>query len=185
MSFYALPVSLNIGGADFAIRYDFRAVLDILIAMNDPDLDDYGKSIVILQILYPDWDKIPQEHLDEALEKACKFIDCGQRDDGKPKPRLIDWEQDAHIIIPAINRVAGREVRSLTDLHWWTFWGHFLEIGESLFSSVLNIRQKKARHKKLEKWEESFYKENRAIIDLKTPKSKEDKEIQDYFNGWL
>lgn len=185
MSAYELPVSLNIGGTDFPIRYDFRAVLDILMAMDDPELDEYAKSIVVLQILYPDWERIPPENVDEALKKACEFIDCGQKDDGKPKPRLIAWEQDAPIIIPAVNRVAGREVRSVPNLHWWTFWGHFMEIGESLFSYVLNIRQKKSRHKKLEKWEETFYKENRAIIDIQAPKSKEDKEMQDYFSNWL
>lgn len=185
MSAYDLPVSLNVGGSDYLIRYNFRAVLDILIAMDDPDLDDYAKSVVMLQILFPGWKEIPQEHVNEALEKACEFIDCGQKDDGKPKPRLIDWEQDSSIIIPAVNSVAHREVRATPDLHWWTFWGYFMEIGESLFSSVLNIRQKKAKHKKLEKWEETFYRDNKAIIDIKAPKSKEDKEAQEYFNKWL
>lgn len=185
MSAYELPVSLDISGTDFPIRYDFRAVLDVLMAMDDPDLDEYAKSVVILQIMYPDWSRIPPEHINEALEKACRFIDCGQKNDGNPKPRLVDWEKDASIIIPAVNRVAGMEVRSIPSLHWWTFWGHFMEIGESLFSSVLSIRQKKAKHKKLEKWEEAFYKENREIIDIHAPRSKEDKELQDYFSNWL
>lgn len=185
MSAYDLPTALNVGGRDYSIRYDFRAVLDILIAMDDPDLDEYGKSAVVLEVLYPDWRSIPQEHVNEALEKACEFIDCGQKNDGKPKPRLIDWEQDAGIIIPAVNSVACTEVRAIPNLHWWTFWSYFMEIKESLFSSVLNIRQKKAKGKKLEKWEQDYYKENKAIIDFKKPQTAEEKAAQEYFNKWL
>ena len=37
MTAYELPTSLNISGVDFSIRTDFRAIIDILIAMNDPE----------------------------------------------------------------------------------------------------------------------------------------------------
>ena len=78
----------------------------------------------------------------------------------------MDWEQDAPHIIPAVNKVLGGEVRSMRELHWWTFLSAYMEIGQSLFSSVLSVRQKKAKHKKLEKDEEEFYRENKALIDL-------------------
>lgn len=173
---YDLPTSLNIGGEDFKIRYGWRAVMDILVAMNDPDLDDMGKAVVMIQIMFPDWKKIRSEHMDEAMQKACEFIDCNQKDSGKPKPKMIDWEQDASIIIPEINKVAGREVRLDPNIHWWTFFGWFMGVGEGLFAEVLNIRSKKAKGKKLEKYEQEFYKENKSMIDLKKPESAEVKE---------
>lgn len=182
---YELPTSLNIRGVDYNIRTDFRAVIDILIAMNDSDLDERCKSVVMLMILYPDYKKIPLEHLEEACKKACEFIDCGQKDDGKNHPKTIDWEQDAGIIIPAINNVARTEIRSIPYLHWWTFFGYFIEVRESLLSSVISIRQKKAKHKKLEKWEEDFYKENRDIIDFKNKDSEEIKQEKDNLLKWL
>ena len=40
MTAYELPTSLNISGVDFSIRTDFRVIIDILIAMNDPELDE-------------------------------------------------------------------------------------------------------------------------------------------------
>ena len=173
MNAYYLPNSLSIGGQKYALRSDFRAVLDVLIAFNDPELDDYAKQRVMLEILLPEWQNIPREHLQEACTKLVQFIDCGQKDDGKDHPRVIDWEHDAGIIIPAVNSVAHTEIRAVPHLHWWTFFGYFMEIRESLFSNVLSIRQKKAKGKKLEKWEQDFYKENRAIIDFKTPDTEE------------
>ena len=93
-------------------------------------------------------------------------------------PALMNWEQDAGLIIPAVNKVIGKEVRAIPYMHWWTFAGAYMEIGESLFSQVLSIRQKKQKHQKLEKWEQEFYQKNRSMIDLKKRYSKEEKQKQ-------
>ena len=136
MSAYDLPTSLTIGGVGFPIRSGWRAIVDILVACGDSELDDETKALVLLQIMFPEWEKIPESCIPEALEKACAFIDCGQKDDGKPRPKMIDWEQDAPIIIPEVNKVAGREVRIDPNIHWWTFFGFFMEI-LNIYSIVL------------------------------------------------
>lgn len=173
MNAYDLPTSLIIRGVEYRIRYNWRAVLDILAACSDPDLDDQGKAICLIQIFYPDWETIPHEHLQEACKKASDFIDCGQKNDEKPKPKMIDWQQDAALIIPEINKVAGKEVRTDPNIHWWTFFGWFMGIGEGLLASVLQVRKKKINHKKLDKWEQEFYKANKELVDLKAPESEE------------
>lgn len=168
MSVYELPTSLTIGGVGYPIRYSWTAALDILAACADPDLDEYAKAACLLQILFPDHESIPTEHLGEACQKASDFIDCGQKDDGKVRPKMIDWAQDAAIIIPEINKVACREIRLDPNIHWWTFYGWFMGIGDGLLASVLHVRQKKAKGKKLESWEREFYEENKALVDFKT-----------------
>ena len=162
----------------------------MLTALNDPELNDEDQSItaymqsrVILQIMFPKCDEIPAEHIQEALDKVADFIDMGISDDSK-KPKTMDWEQDAPIIIPAVNKVLNTEIRAVQYMHWWTFLGAYMEIGESLFSNVLHIRQKMAKNKKLEKWEQEFYKENKSLIDFKNTdqRSEEEKEaLRDYF----
>lgn len=172
---WTLPKALNVGGKDYPIRYQFGAILDILAAYSDPELDSDEKVEVMLTILFPDLAEIPLCHIQEAVKKGSEFIDCGQKSDGRPKPKMMDWNQDADIIIPAINKVAGMEVRATPDLHWWTFWGFFMSIGDSLFSTVLHVRRKKLSGKKLDKWEEEFYRENRILVDIKTPETEEEK----------
>lgn len=185
MNAWELPTTLNVGGKDYAIRTDFRAVLDILMAHNDPELDKSEKAEVMLRILFPDFDSIPPECWDEAATKAADFIDCGRKPDGKKSPRLVDWGQDAAIIIPAVNSVAKCEVRAIPELHWWTFFGWYMSISESLFSSVLRIRQKKSKHKKLDKFEEEFYRDNRSMIDLKEPETEEIRAEKESILKWL
>ena len=190
MNVWSFPTSLNIGGVEYEIRTDYRVILDLLMALNDPELSDsdkkvsaYMQSRVILEIMFPDCDNIPQEHIQEALDKVAEFIDMGIGDDSK-KPKTMDWEQDAPIIIPAINKVLNKEIRAEKYMHWWTFLGAYMEIGEGLFSNIIHIRQKKAKGKKLEKWEQDFYKENKSLIDFqhKEKRSNEEKEmLRDYF----
>ena len=189
-SAWEFPTSLNIGDVDYEIRTDYRAVLDLLTALADPDLTDddpqmtaYMQSRVILEIMFPDCDNIPTEHIQEALEKVSEFIDMGISDDRK-KPKTMDWEQDAPILIPAINKVLNTEIRAQKYMHWWTFLGAYMEIGESLFSNIIHIRQKKAKGKKLEKWELDFYKENHSLIDFKQKDQRSDEEkekLRNYF----
>ncbi len=162
MNAYSLPYSIEVGGIDYKIRTDYHVIIDILTAMNDTEIFEPGMTeeekqqervMTILQILYIDFDRMPPKDWKEAVEKACDFIDCGIKGDEKPKPKVMDWEQDAPIILPAINKVAHEDVRKNEHMHWWTFFGYYMEIGESTFSTVVSIREKKRKGQKLEKWE--------------------------------
>lgn len=195
MSAWELPTSITVNGTVYAIRTDFRAVLDVLAAMNDPDLflsdaSDQEKAWVqvdtALQILIEDYNKLPPENFFDAYNQLIDFIDCGMKEDSnKPPVHLMDWEQDAQVIIPAINRVHGKEIRSLPYLHWWTFLGAYMEIGDCLFFQIVNIRQKKQKHQKLEKWEQEFYRNNKTMIDLHRKLSMEEKAEKDAIEKWL
>lgn len=185
MGAYDLPTSLTIGEGAFPIRYGWRAVLDIFAAFNDPDMDGDMKTEVLLKVLYPDWQKIPHDLIPEAVKKGCEFLDCGTKPEKRNRPRSMDWEQDASMIIPAINDVAGREVREDLNIHWWTFFGWYMSIDNGLFATVLYIRQKKAKGKKLEKHEEEFYRENRHLIDLKVQDTEEVRQEKENILKWL
>ncbi len=186
ISSWSFPTSLNIAGKEYRIKSDYRAVIKILTALNDYELlseDRFVQCCVILDLFYEDYEVIPTEYWQEALDQMKEFIDMGITEDAK-SPRLMDWEQDAPILIPSINKVLNKEIRAEEYIHWWTFLGAYMSIGEGLFSNVISIRQKKAKNKKLEKWEQEFYKANKSIIDLKQKeqRSTEEKEaLRAYF----
>nr|DAL73756.1 MAG TPA: hypothetical protein [Caudoviricetes sp.] len=167
----ALPTSLEVGGRQYSIRSDFRVVLNIFEALNDPEFADRDKVYIILKSLYIE--DIPENHLKEALEMASWFMDGGNMPKSKPLPgrKTFDWKHDEAIIFPAINKTAGYEVRGAAYLHWWTFIGYFNEIGDGLYSTVMHIRCKRASGKKLDKGEQEFYKNNKDLIDVKEQKS--------------
>lgn len=173
---YDLPESVDIGGTDYKIRSDYRAVLDICTALSDIELNDQDKALVSLNIFYPDLDEIPEELYQEALEKCFWFISGGKSQEEKKKtPQLMDWEKDFPLIVSPVNRVIGREIRSSEHLHWWTFLSAYYEIGDCLFAQVVRIREKKAKGKPLDKSDREFYRQNRDLIDIKTNYSEAEK----------
>ena len=182
-----LPKTLQVNGVEYNIRSDYRDCLRIFEAMNDPDLY-YGEKLeVMLQILYIDRQRIPEADIEEAVKKAVWFLDCGKEAENKkrkPSPVLYDWEHDEQIIFAAINHVAGKEVRSEEYMHFWTFISYFHEIGEGMFSTVINIREKK-RKGNLEKHEREFYAKHKDLIDLPKRYSKEQQEEMDKINRLL
>ena len=164
MTGWALPTALEVGGQRFAVRSDFRAVLDALAALNDTALPEQARCLAFLQIFYPDWQHLPDAN--EALRQAMTFINMGQPvPEHQPRrPELVHWDTDVQLIAPAVDKVLGYSCRRCEYLHWWDFIGAFQNIGEGLFASVVNIRSKRARGKKLDKAESVFARENADLI---------------------
>lgn len=185
MAGYTLPLSLSIGERVYPLNFGWQNAIEILIDFQNPDYSHAVKVANMLRKLLPDWMAIPGEDIPEAIEKATAFMDCGRKPDDRVRPRIMDWEQDAEIIIPAVNAIANREIRLDPNIHWWTFFGWYMSIENGLFASVLRIRSKKAKGKKLEKWEEDFYRENRHLIDLVSPETDEVKAEKENIMKWL
>lgn len=182
MNVWNLPVSADIGGRTYSINADFRDVLEIISILNDENRPAFIRWQIAIGLFY-DGD-IPKRFQNEAMEYLSRFISYGS-EDKKPAPKLIDWDQDAQIIVGDVNKVAGKEIRAVPFLHWWTFLSYFYSVGEGQLSTIVSIRNKKKRGKKFEKWEETYYRENRDRIDLKSKKTAADIAAMEYFNKWL
>ena len=172
MSAWNLPVTMEVGGTVYPINTDFRDILEIMSYLNDPDRPEMLRWKIAVSLFYEG--EIPGEHLPEAMEKLAAFIGENEKLDNRPRPKLLDWEQDALPIVADINKVAGTEIRALPYLHWWTFLSYFRGIGEGQLSTIVSIRDKISRHKKLEKWEQEFDREHKAQVDLKKRHSAEE-----------
>lgn len=160
---WSLPNRLTVGGTSYPIHADFRDILEIFSYLQDPAMPEFLRWEVALRLFYEG--QIPSRHRGEAMQVLCRFLTCNQEE--TPGKRLLDWDQDAPLIIADVNRVAGQEIRQLPFVHWWTFLSWFHAIGQGQLSTVVSIRDKLLRGKKLESWEQDFYRENRDRVDLK------------------
>ena len=176
-----LPIAVEIDGKEYAItnKCDYRMVLDVICALNDNELDDEQKIRTALYIFYEDISECTD--MEKAIKEMYKIIAYGEEDDGKNenKPRLMDWEHDFNVLVAPINRVLGYEIRSVDYLHWYTFLSAYFEIGECQFQTIVSIRRKRAKGKKLETWEQEFYKENKKMVDLPQNLTEEEQEWLD------
>jgi len=178
---YDLPISININGKDYLIRNkgDYRVVLDVITALNDPNLKDYEKALCILVIFYEKYNQIKPKNKKEAVEKAMEFISYSIKGNNDNAIKLMDWEQDFPLIVAPINRVIGTEIRALEYLHWFTFLSAYLEIGECSFQFIVGIRSKLLKGEKLEKYERKFLRENEELVKFDFDLNEEEKAILD------
>lgn len=167
---YTIPISVDVGGRELKIRNkgDYRIVLDCFSALNDSELNTEERLFASLIIFYEDFEdlmdfqNIEEEALSTAVIKMYEFFNCGEESQNAKKVpyKLVDWDGDSQMICSAINKVANTEIRSVEYMHWWTFMGYYSAIGECPLATVIHIRDKIMRGKKLEKNEREFKYDN-------------------------
>ena len=184
---YSLPTSVQIGQVSFNIRNqgDYRVILDCFQALNDDELTKEEKIFNCLFIFYEDFydlDDLPKdsETLNQCVLEMFKFFNQNEElQSNTHDVRLLDWDSDSNLIASAINKVANQEIRSLEYLHWWTFLGYYIAIGECPLSHIVGIRSKIANNQKLEDHEKKFKQENPQYFNIDM-RSAEQKEADDY-----
>lgn len=166
---YRLPTEVIVDDLEFNIRErgDFRMVLDCFKALQDEELSEDYRVLASLLIFYNELNDLNdvkecEPYLTDLVKEMYKFINGGENESpgAERDVSLIDWEQDSQLVCAAINNVANQEIRSVEYLHWWTFLGYYMSIGQSVLSTVVGIRDKIAHHKKLEDWEKEFRRNN-------------------------
>ncbi len=164
---YSIPTTVTIDGKEFRIRNngDFRTILDCFSALDDAELDKQERITASLIIFYDGINSVEDlanlGDIEQAVKEMYNFFSCGESSIGThTNYKLIDWENDSHLICSAINKVANKEIRLEPYLHWWTFMGYYAAIGESPIASIISIREKIVKGKKLEKHEREFRRDN-------------------------
>ena len=169
------------GEEEIPIRADFRNILQVMAVLEDSRFPEFYRWHRALALFYAA--PVPETLEYPAMQAMADFIRYGSQD--TPGPKLLDWQQDAPLIIADVNKVAGRELRSIPFVHWWTFLGWFHAIGQGQLATVVALRQKLAARQKLESWEQEFYRQNRALVDLKAPLTEQEQAEKDRLNRLL
>lgn len=177
---YDLPINVKIDREEYKIRNncDYRVILDCIEALNDSDFTIYEALTCAKNIFYEEPESI--KNINEAIKQMLIIINNGEEvtEEEQSKPIVMNWQKDFKIIAPAISRVLGYDIRTQDKFtHWYTFIGAYQEIGECLFANIVSIRNKLAKGKKLEKYEQEFYRENRNMIDLPKTLTREQEEF--------
>lgn len=189
---YELPTSVILNDTEHAIRKDgdFRMVLDCFRLLQDEELAENERILACLTVFYDELDGVETVYqlgdLEEATKQMFSFFNCGQDSVGvKAEGKVIDWDKDAMMIISAVNKVAGKEIRAEKYMHWWTFIAYFMAVGESALSSVVNIRRKMLKHEKLEKYEEKYVNENPELFRRLENYTKDERDfLDDIMANW-
>nr|DAV57891.1 MAG TPA: hypothetical protein [Caudoviricetes sp.] len=181
-----LPTEIVINDNVYPINQkgDYGVILDVLEVLDDKELTEQEKAYVSLLIFYNFNIPKEQEEIQIAVNEMLKFINGGEEPEQQEKPNkrpLMNWVKDFPMLIAPINRVLGYDIREKECVHWWTIVSAYMEIGECMFQTVVNIRMKKQKGKKLDDWEKEFYQNNRQKVDAVNGYTDEEQELRERF----
>lgn len=172
------PTKILINNKEYDINYDFRTILKIIIALEDPNLYLEEKAQIMLDLLYKE--KIPDKDIEEACKKASLFIDCGKyNNNSKKDKRIYSFTKDGNFILTGINSTHNIDLSEKVNFHWWKFMALFMDMDNECFFSELVYFRKRKLDGKLTKEEKEKYKKIKDIVDLDMEDNKEIKVIND------
>ena len=165
---YEIPKKILVGEQSYIIRAggDYRMILDCFSILDDIELTLEERILTCLIVFYEKFnnldDILTDNNIQELVKQMFWFFNCGEEEQEQQRSsrKLMDWKQDSQLICSAINKVANMEVRNVEYMHWWTFMGYYMAIGECPYSTILSIRDKIISGKKLEKHEKEFKQKN-------------------------
>ncbi len=177
---YTLPQEVAFSKGNYKINGDFRNILKIFRVLQG-QYPEYIRWKIAMELFYSP--SLDAEDYEAGLAYFGEFVSpegCGGGGE-----KLLDWDADAPAILAGVNAVAGQEVRSLPFVHWWTFLGWFHAISPGELSTRVAIRDKLRRGKKLEPWEQEYYREHKTLVDLKPQYSAEELAEKERLNAIL
>lgn len=111
------PTVANISGVRYPINTDFSVALRCMRIVNDPSICDEERALAVIYLLFG---FIPDEHADIFLEKAMKFLSCGEEQEEKEKKPDMDLEADFGFISASFQSDYRIDLSSV-KMHWWRF----------------------------------------------------------------
>ena len=165
MSSWQLPTRLEVGGKAYPIHSDYRDILDILHRLNDASEPEFIRWRVALALFY---EAICRAATIRSHAEAGRFFELRANAAPIPCPAAVGLGQDAPLIAADINKTAGwRSARpalsALVDLyglvqqHW----------GRPAGYPAAGAQQGCTTAKKLQPWEQDYYRKNKAMVDLR------------------
>lgn len=179
----SLPTKIKVNENVYDINYDYRTIINIILAFEDNELTNEEKVYIMLNNLYKD--EILEEDMEEAIIKAIKFIDCGKDySNNNVSDRVYSFNKDASYIFTGINSTHHIDIDEKPDLHWWKFVVFFMDMSsECMFGELIYYRTRKLEGK-LTKEEKKQYEKIKNLVDLETVhvQSEERKEFFEEFH---
>ena len=90
---WGLPMQAELGGVRYAIRSDYRDVLELLRWLNgqaDPALDQSERWYVAMRLFYPEFAALPQPLWPDATQFLTEFLAAGRREQPRKTAELCD-----------------------------------------------------------------------------------------------
>ena len=132
------PEYATIDGKDYKINTDFNVALKCFEVIEDEEINDAERTLAVLFLLFG---FIPENHLEEFLEKATLYLQCGTpKNNSSSNERDMDFNADRCYINASFMSDYKIDL-SQTEMHYWMFVDLLKGLTEhSILSRIREIR---------------------------------------------
>lgn len=179
------PEYIEVNGNEYKINTDYRVALQCLKVVDDDTISNTERFYAILCLLLGT--DVKKEDEMQAFEKCAIFLRCGKEVNPTNDEIDMDYEQDKGLINASFRSRYHIDIKK-ENMHWWEYNELITGFGETeALSQVRYIRNKPLSECSDEKERQELIKQ-KELVALKrkeTPKSEEQKEIDDFFDNLL
>lgn len=179
------PKSVNIGGAEVPINWDFRASIRFETLMENPALSDEEKTFLALETYYggkhPTADFIPPFPIEDAIDQMLWFYRAG-KDISENSPsgarkgnQIYSYTYDDEYIFAAFLEQYGVDLQEIQRLHWWKFKAMFLGLkSDTRIVEIMGYRDIEITPQ-MSSEQKQFYRKMKKQFAIPLPKSEREK----------
>lgn len=171
------PEYMTIQGKDYKINTDYRVALACFRAINDTEIDDISRMLAVVSLLLGK--DFPIDLVDEAIDKCAIYLRCGKTKNSENID--MDYEQDKSRIMASFMSCYHLDINK-ENIHWWAY-NDLIEgfTEEEILSRVRNLRNYNLNDIK-DLNERQKVAKAQEEVKLITPKTKEEKEIDKFWD---
>lgn len=134
-----LPITVNVNGAEYPIRSDFRTFILFEILLMDGDHSRYEKIDIGCALVYEEGNLPPDR--DEAFKMALWFYRCGHEGKaGGNVEQTYCFEREDDLIFSAFYQQYGIDLTEVEYMHWWKFRALFSALRDTVISDLISAR---------------------------------------------
>lgn len=161
-----LPSKIKINNKIYDINFDYKTIINILLAFEDTELTRSEQTYIMLKNIYKK--EMPKEDTQEAIDKAIKFIDGGKGEEpyNQKEKRIYSFKKDGNYIFSGISQTHNIDLSEKSNLHWWVFLSFFMDMSPNCTFGELVYYRKRKNENKLTKEEKEQYKKIKKLVDL-------------------
>lgn len=177
------PIYAEIGNELYEINTSYTIAVECIDVINNYDYSEEERALLVIALLYKDWEKIPQNEYNKACEIAVKYLLCGKKmkSDNKDE-KDMDYKQDMNYIKVSFMSVYHLNLDDNGNMHWYEFHNLCNGLTEKcILNRIRDVRAQdlheikdKKQRARIEKLQEFFALEKRL--------TKEEKEMQEKYN---
>ncbi len=171
-----VPETVNIGGVEVPIHWDFRVSIRFEELM-DEDIPDEEKAQRALELYYP---HIPEDR-DAAVDRILWFYSGGEEPEeanngsGQPVERIYSYTHDGAFIYAAFLDQYGIDLQETDHLHWWKFRAMFAGLkSDNRIVEIMGYREIEITPQ-MSKEQKQYYRKMKKLFALPLPKSEREK----------